>query len=51
MGYMKRWKMKKHLNWEKYSEREVEGEVGGPHTSLIPVQFRLHKRALKLYMD
>jgi hypothetical protein len=32
-------------------ERGVEGEVGGPHTSLIPVQFRHHKGALKLYMD
>jgi hypothetical protein len=32
-------------------ERGVEGEVGGPHVSLIPVQFRFHKGTLKLYMD
>jgi hypothetical protein len=29
----------------------VEGEVGGPHVSLIPVQFRFHKGTVKLYMD
>jgi hypothetical protein len=54
---MKRWKNEKAFKLGKLDseaqplERGVEGEVGGPHTSLFPVQFRLHKGALKLYME